>query len=118
MSKGRKLAGSIHPHPCLRSCTLGNLRVRKPRAISIAVLIISPDNVGDSSVPTHVQEVPRPVRSEPNPLNKGRFDRWKSTTSASAKLLLRGVSESADAFMPLKSVAGGLCFILDNCEVW
>jgi len=43
---------------------------------------------------------------------------WKSTASASAKLLLRGVRDSADAFPPLKSVAGGLCFILENCEVW
>ena len=42
---------------------------------------------------------------------------WKSTVSASAKLLLRGVRDSADAFPPLKSVAGGLCFILENCEV-
>ena len=43
---------------------------------------------------------------------------WKSTASASAKLLLRGVRDSADAFAPLKSVAGGLCFILESCEVW
>ena len=43
---------------------------------------------------------------------------WKSTVSASAKILLRGVRDSADAFSPLKSVAGGLCFILENCEVW
>ena len=42
---------------------------------------------------------------------------WKSTASSSAKLLLRGVRDSADAFGPLKSVAGGLCFILENCEV-
>ena len=42
---------------------------------------------------------------------------WKSAASASAKLLLRGVSSSSDAFGPLKSVAGGLCFILENCEV-
>ena len=42
---------------------------------------------------------------------------WKATASASAKLLLRGVRDSADAFGPLKSVAGGLCFILENCEV-
>jgi len=42
---------------------------------------------------------------------------WKSTASASAKLLLRGARDSADAFPPLKSIAGGLCFILDNCEV-
>ena len=42
---------------------------------------------------------------------------WKSAASASTKLLLRGVRDSADAFPPLKSVAGGLCFILENCEV-
>ena len=42
---------------------------------------------------------------------------WTITASASAKLLLRGVSSSSDAFGPLKSVAGGLCFILENCEV-
>jgi hypothetical protein len=42
---------------------------------------------------------------------------WKGTAFATAKLLLRGVRESADAFGPLKSVAGGLCFILENCDV-
>ena len=42
---------------------------------------------------------------------------WKSTASATAKLILRGVRDSADAFGPLKAVAGGLCFVLDNCEV-
>ena len=48
--------------------------------------------------------------------DKNKSD-WKSTASASAKLLLYGVRDSADAFPPLKSVAGGLCFILENCEV-
>jgi len=43
---------------------------------------------------------------------------WKSTAPASARLLLRGVRDSADAFPPLKYVAGGLCFILENCEAW
>ena len=42
---------------------------------------------------------------------------WKSTASSSAKLVLRAVRDSSDAFGPLKSVAGGLCFILENCEV-
>ena len=42
---------------------------------------------------------------------------WGSTASSSAKLVLRAVRDSADAFGPLKSVAGGLCFILENCEV-
>ena len=40
-----------------------------------------------------------------------------STVSASAKLILRGVRDSADAFGPLKSIAAGLCFILENGEV-
>ena len=38
--------------------------------------------------------------------------------SATAKLLLRGVRDTADAFGPLKSVAGGLCFLLENYEVF
>jgi hypothetical protein len=42
---------------------------------------------------------------------------WGATASSSAKLVLRAVRDSADAFGPLKSVAGGLCFILENCEV-
>ena len=55
---------------------------------------------------------------EPSAAVDGTKSNWKSTASATAKLLLRGVRDSADAFGPLKSVAGGLCFILDNCEVW
>lgn len=47
----------------------------------------------------------------------GANSNWKSATSAAAKLLLRGVKDSAAAFGPLQSVAGGLCFILENCEV-
>ena len=42
---------------------------------------------------------------------------WKSAASSSAKLDLRAVRDSADVFGLLKSVAGGLCFILENCEV-
>ena len=55
---------------------------------------------------------------EPNAAPDENKSDWKSTASASAKLLLRGVRDSADAFGPLKSVASGLCFILENCEVW
>ena len=42
---------------------------------------------------------------------------YKSTAPSSAKLVLRAVRDSSDAFGLLKSVAGGLCFILENCEV-
>ena len=41
----------------------------------------------------------------------------KSLASSTAKLVLRGVKESADAFPLLKTVVGCLCFILDNYEV-
>ena len=54
--------------------------------------------------------------SEPGSAVDKKSD-WKSTAFATAKLLLRGVRDSADAFGPLKSVVGGLCFILENCEV-
>ena len=42
---------------------------------------------------------------------------WKHTTSSAAKLFLHTVERASDAFPPLKSVAGGLCDILENCEV-
>ena len=58
--------------------------------------------------------VPRPEAGAA--VNEDGSD-WKATVSASAKLLLRGVRDSADALGPLKSVAGGLCFILENYEV-
>jgi hypothetical protein len=41
----------------------------------------------------------------------------KSIAAATAGLVLRGAKESADAFPPLKSALGALCFIMDNCEV-
>jgi len=43
---------------------------------------------------------------------------WKYIVSSTAKSLLRGVRDTADVFPPLKSVAGGLCFVLENHEVW
>ena len=48
--------------------------------------------------------------------NENRPDR-KYTASYSTKLILRAVRDSADALGPLKSVAGSLCFILENYEV-
>ena len=70
-----------------------------------------------------LSRLPRPTISsddtdtaEPDAAANKKSD-WKSTAYASAKLLLYGVRDSADAFGPLKTVAGGLCFILENCEV-
>ena len=79
-------------------------------------LIVSSANTGTSAIPNPAQEALHPNKSEPNTTDEKKSD-WKSTASATAKLLLRGVNESADAFGPLKSVTGGLCFILENCEV-
>ena len=77
------------------------------------------DSVDTPAVPDRVQDVPRPdENAEPSAVSNEKKWSWKSTTLATAKLLLRGVRDSADAFGPLKSVAGGLCFILENCEVW
>ena len=81
-------------------------------------LIISPDNMNNYVIPSDVQCLPNTSDSEPGVGDENKFDRWMSTVSAMAKLLLHGVRESADAFGPLKSVAGGLCFILENYEVW
>ena len=75
-------------------------------------------NAGTSAVPDHVQEgIPPNESVEPSIAANENKRNWKSTASETAKLLLRGVRESADAFPPLKSVAGGLCFILENFEV-
>ena len=62
------------------------------------------------------QSRPSDPTAEPGAIDKKKPD-WKSTASATAKLLLLGVRDSADVLGPLKSVAGGLCFILENCEV-
>jgi len=70
---------------------------------------VEPSAAPDENKPDRGSTVSAPDKNKPD---------WRSTVSASAKLLLRGVRDSADAFGPLKSVAGGLCFILENCEVW
>ena len=72
-------------------------------------------------MPALREDVPREVLPDKNAELETASEKkssWKSTAFATAKLLLRGVRDSADAFGPLKSVAGGLCFILENCEVW
>jgi len=76
------------------------------------------DGAGTSTVPDHAPEALCPGGgADSSAAAEEHKTSWKSTASATAKLLLRGVRDSADAFGPLKSVAGGLCFILENCEV-
>lgn len=50
----------------------------------------------------------------PIAIGENKLD-FKSIAYSGAKLILNGVKESADG--PLQTVAGCLCFILDNCEV-
>ena len=72
----------------------------------------------DAAAPDHGPDVIRPGKNTgPSAAADEKKSDWKSTASASAKLILRVVRDSTDAFPPLKSVAGGLCFILENCEV-
>ena len=81
-------------------------------------LTVHPEAVDTSTVPNNMQEDLRPDEGAgPNAAAKENERDWKSAASAAAKLLLRGVRDSADAFGPLKSAAGGLCFILENWEV-
>ena len=84
---------------------------------SCYLLIVSLDDAEYPAPSRHVQEILSSNQNEPNVTDENKSGQGESTASVAAKLLLRGVRDSADAFGPLKSVAGGLCFILENCEV-
>ena len=86
--------------------------------VSVLSLIGPPDDADNSVTLNQAQDAICSSESEPNTMGGNKFKQWMSVTSATAKLFLRGVKESADAFPPLKSVVGGLCFIVDNFEVW
>ena len=86
-----------------------------PRLLCLIILL---HNADASVVPDHTQKESLPDdNTEPNATADEKKSSWGSTAYATAKLLLYGVRDSADAFGPLKSVAGGLCFILENYEV-
>ena len=78
-------------------------------------LTVPSEDSGDPIDPDHTQVLHD--TSAQNAAGENQQN-WKSTISAAAKLLLRTVRDSADAFPPLKSVAGGIYSILDNYEVW
>ena len=93
---------------------LGNPGVCKPcwfTSTSLTIPLADLDNPGGPD--------PAQLRHDERNQNAtgGNSSNWKSTLSATAKLLLCTVRDSADAFPPLKSVAGGLCSILENYEV-
>jgi len=82
----------------------------------LSPLIVPSDNTS-TTIPNRLPEtLHSDERVKQNPaMDENKLD-GGSTSSATAKLL-RGVRDSANAFIPLKSIAGGLCFILENCEV-
>jgi len=87
--------------------------------VILVLSLIGPlDNSDDSAIPDQVQDALGSGKSELNTMDGNRPKQWKSTASATAKMFLRGIKESADAFPPLKSVVGGLYYIVDNFEVW
>ena len=94
-------------------CVLANLTVCKPHKfvlLSLMITLVDADDDPSSG------GVPR-GENQQGAMGGGRED-WKSTVPAAAKLLLYSVRDSADVFPPLKSVAGGLCSLLENYEVW
>ena len=112
-------AGQVYPS----SSTPSFMRNKEPsstwtQTFQMLPLIVPSDNTDTSTVPGHLPEVFHPNESsEPSGVvDNDKLD-WKSTASATAKLLLRWARDSADAFGPLKSVTGSLCFILDNYQV-
>ena len=79
---------------------------------------VSSGNTNNYPILEYIQEA---VKSSTHPLDPGAMSEevsnQKSTASATPSVILRGVEESSNAYSPLKSVAGCLRVILDNCEV-
>ena len=76
---------------------------------------------GNTNNPPILEYVQEPAKSSTHPLDPGAVSdevlNRKSTASVIPSVILRGVEESSNAYSPLKSVAGCLRVILDNCEV-
>ena len=92
-----------------------NMNVWMPRwfiSLTLAVNLAS----ADKPINSNQSSVLGNNKNQQNAMGEDRSNR-EPTVSAAAKLLLRAVRESADAFPPLKSLAGGLCFIMENFEV-
>ena len=82
-------------------------------------LTIPSGNLDNSAIPQRVWEpgqLPSHVLS--SSVAGGEESALKSVATSGAKYFLQGVKELPGGFPLLKSIAEGLCFILDNCEVW
>ena len=107
--------GPLVPSPSTPIMHGGKPESTWTRLFHLLYLIVPSDSTEPPATPDQVLEVVEPDESGPT-ASKEKSD-WKSAAVSTAKLLLRGVRDSADAFGPLKSVAGGLCFVLENYEV-
>jgi len=95
--------------------TVSDIHRNSLRARSLST---PPDKADTHVVGGHRSAVLFPNRSiELSAVAYGNRSNRRSTTSSTAKLVLREMRDSADAIGPLKSVAGSLCFILEICEV-
>ena len=110
--------GPLVPSPSTPIVHSGKPESTRTCLFHLLYLIVPLDNAEPSAAPDQLPEVSSMDEgAEPGPTAGEEKSNWRSTAVTTAKLLLRGVRDSADAFGPLKSVAGGLCFILENYEV-
>lgn len=79
-------------------------------------LIVPSDGTGVSALLDHPPGILHPHESAEPSAGTEDQSNLKPTVSSTAKLL-RGVRDFADAFGPLRSVAGTLCFTLENFTV-
>jgi len=83
--------------------------------ISLVVTLTVPSGgAGTPAVPDHAPEVLHPDKSVK--LSDATDKNGSNFVSATAKILC-GVRDSINAFSPLRSVAGALFSILENCNV-
>lgn len=86
--------------------------------LQLSHLIILPDATDDPAVLDCAPRIHRPDKSiELSAAADGATSNGESTPSTGVKLLC-GVRDSQNGFGPLRSLAGGLCVILENCKVW
>jgi len=108
--------GSDYPSPSTPSIAhSGKPDGAQTLSFRLPLLIIPSDTAGTSTVPYYLPDTLHPNESIEwsTAVGVNKPD-WRPAT---AKLLLHWARDSADAFGPLKSVTGGLSFILQNFEV-
>ena len=82
-------------------------------------LTIPLGNLDRSAIPQRAQEAEKlPSHVRGSRVAGGEGSVLKPIATSGAKFFLQGVNESPGGFPLLKSIAEGLCFVLDNCEVW